>query len=246
MGQPNCALHQVWIVIIDLFNHLYTVVCWHTQEHSDPPVCFMPFLPSRYSRTLYAIVWSTSMRRLNLCSKISIDAPKEGKSTTAVGAFTHLQVKGLQLKLNQLSFYYHDLTATVGPKEFAGFAEITLLAEGIDVDIKVRAIPNTTALAGYAERAEWKRFLRIDHVEVHVSDNDDVHVTESNHPVLFTVFHPLLTACLRGALDDVEREHPERHGWCRCARVGHRCAACQGVRRCWASAWPRASYGVEE
>ena len=90
-----------------------------------------------------------------------IDAPKVGKSTAAVGAFTHLQVKGLQLKLNQLSFYYHDLTATVGPKGFTGLAEITLPAEGIDVDIKVRTIPNTTALAGRAERAEWKRFLRI-------------------------------------------------------------------------------------
>ena len=61
-------------------------------------------------------------------------------------------------------------------------------------------------------------------VEAHVSDNADAHVTESNHPVLLTVFHPLLTACLRGALDDVEREHPERHRWCRCARLGHRCA----------------------
>ena len=36
---------------------------------------------------------------------LEIDAPKVGKSTAAVGAFTHLQVKGLQLKLNQLSFY---------------------------------------------------------------------------------------------------------------------------------------------
>ncbi|KAH9987185.1 hypothetical protein BJV77DRAFT_1070649 [Russula vinacea] len=106
---------------------------------------------------------------------LEIDAPKEG----------------VQLKLNQLSFYYHDLTATVGPKEFTGLAEITLPAEGIDVDIKVRTIPNTTA--GLAERAERKRFLRIDHVEVHVSDNADVRVTESNHPVLLTV-------------DDVERE----------------------------------------
>lgn len=129
---------------------------------------------------------------------VEIATPTEGKSTAVVGALTHVHLKGLQLKLSQLSFYYHDLTATVGPKEFTGLAEITLPPEGIDVDIKVRTIPNTTA--GLAERAERKRFLRIDHVVVHVSDDTDVRVTESNHPVLLTMFRPLLTARLRGAL----------------------------------------------
>ncbi|KAI0276949.1 hypothetical protein BGY98DRAFT_982822 [Russula aff. rugulosa BPL654] len=127
-----------------------------------------------------------------------IAAPTEGKSTTTVGALTHTHIKGLQLKLSELSFYYHDLTATVGPKEFSGLAEISLPPEGIDVDIKVRTIPNTAA--GLAECAERKRFLRIDHVVVHVSEDVDVRVTKSNHPVLLTVFRPLLTARLRGAL----------------------------------------------
>ena len=129
---------------------------------------------------------------------LEIAAPKEGKSTTTVGALTHTHIKGLQLELSELSFYYHDLTATVGPKEFTGLAEISLPPEGIDVDIKVRTIPNTAA--GLAESAERKRFLRIDHVVVHVSDDVDVRVTKSNHPVLLTVFRPLLTARLRGAL----------------------------------------------
>ena len=202
------------------FQRLYTAVCWHTQEHSDPPVCFTPFCS--FSSFTYVVRYRTEyidgkiefvLEDLDISSigllpghvfirnitDLEIDAPKEGKATTAVGALTHLQIKGVQLKLNQLSFYYHDLTATVGPKEFTGLAEITLPAEGIDVDIKVRTIPNTTA--GLAERAERKRFLRIDHVEVHVSDNADVRVTESNHPVLLTVFRPLLTARLRGALE---------------------------------------------
>jgi hypothetical protein len=127
-----------------------------------------------------------------------IAAPTEGKSTTTVGTLTHTHIKGLQLKLNELSFYYHDLTATVGPKEFTGLAEITLPPEGIDVDIKVRTIPNTAA--GLAESAERKRFLRIDHIVAHVSEDVDVRVTKSNHPILLTVFRPLLTARLRAAL----------------------------------------------
>ena len=111
---------------------------------------------------------------------------------------THVHAKGLQLKLSQLSFYYRDLAATVGPSEFTGLAEITLPPEGVDVIIKLRTIPNTEA--GLAERAERQRYLRIDEVTVNVSDDVDVRVTESNHPVLLTVFRPLLTARLRGAL----------------------------------------------
>ena len=107
-------------------------------------------------------------------------------------------MKGLHLKLSQLSFYYRDLAATVGPAEFTGLAEITLPPEGVDVAIKIRTIPNTEA--GLAERAERQRFLRIDEVTVNVSDDVDVRVTESNHPVLLTMFRPLLTTRLRGAL----------------------------------------------
>jgi hypothetical protein len=111
---------------------------------------------------------------------------------------THVHVKGLRLKLSQLSFYYRDLAATVGPAEFTGLADITLPPEGVDVVIKIRTIPNTEA--GLAERAERQGFLRIDEVAVNISDDVDVRVTESNHPVLLTMFRPLLTMRLRGAL----------------------------------------------
>lgn len=129
---------------------------------------------------------------------IEIAAPSDGKSTTAVGALTKVHLKGLQLRLSQLSFYYRDLAASVGPAEFTGLAEITLPPEGVDIVVKVRTIPSTTE--GLAERAKRQRFLRVDEVQVNVSDNVDLHVTQSNHPVLLTVFRPLLTARLRAAL----------------------------------------------
>jgi hypothetical protein len=110
----------------------------------------------------------------------------------------HIHVKGLRLKLNQLSFYYRDLTATVGPAEFTGLAEITIPPEGVDIEIKIRTIPNTAT--GLAERAERQKFLRIDQVAVNISDDVNVRVTESNHPVLLTMFRPILTTRLRGAL----------------------------------------------
>jgi hypothetical protein len=129
---------------------------------------------------------------------VEIAAPSNGKPTTAVGTLMQVHMKGLQLKLSQLSFYYRDLTATVGPAVFTGLAEITLPAGGVDVDIKIRTIPNTAE--GLSERAERQRFLRIDLVAVNVSDDVDVRVTESNHPVLLSMFRPLLTSRLRGAL----------------------------------------------
>ncbi len=136
---------------------------------------------------------------------VEIAAPSDGTSSMAVGALTHVHVKGVQLQLSQLSFYYRDLTSTVGPSEFTGLAEITLPPEGVDLDIKVRLIPNTTA--GLEQRAEQKRFTRVDHVGISFSDDADVRVTESNHPVLLTMFRPLLTARLRSALQNTLSAH---------------------------------------
>ena len=124
-----------------------------------------------------------------------ISSPTNGTSSMAVGALTHVHVKGVQLKLSQVSFYYRDLTSTVGPKEFTGLAEVTLPSGGVDLDIKVRLIPSTPA--GLAERAEKKRFTRVDSISVNLSDDAEVRVTESNHQILVNIFGPLLTARLQ-------------------------------------------------
>ena len=129
---------------------------------------------------------------------VEIAAPSDGASSMAVGALTHVHIKGVQLQLSQLSFYYRDLSSTVGPKEFTGLAEVTLPPGGIDLDIKVRLIPNTPA--GLAERASEKRFTRVDNVSITLSDEAQVRVTESNHQLLLSLFSPLLTARLRHAL----------------------------------------------
>jgi hypothetical protein len=136
---------------------------------------------------------------------VEISAPSNGSSNMAIGALTQVHIKGVQLQLSQLSFYYRDLTSTVGPAEFTGLAEITLPPEGVDLDIKVRLIPSTPA--GLAERADQKRFTRVDHVDLSFSDEANVHVTESNHPVLLTMFRPLLTARLRSALQTALSTH---------------------------------------
>ncbi|KAI9437980.1 hypothetical protein H4582DRAFT_1951823 [Lactarius indigo] len=77
---------------------------------------------------------------------LDISSIDEGTSSTAVGALTHVHIKGVQLQLSQLSFYYRDLTSTVGP------------AAAVDLDIKVRLIPNTPA--GLAEATALSAHIR--------------------------------------------------------------------------------------
>ncbi|EMD36643.1 hypothetical protein CERSUDRAFT_136886 [Gelatoporia subvermispora B] len=132
---------------------------------------------------------------------IDITASSAGQADTAVGALTRVYVQALQVALREVSFYYKDKTASVGPAEFTGLLEFTLPPQGIDVDIVVRTIPNSPE--GLKEREKRKGFTEIRRVEVKVSDDVDISVSQSNHPVLVTVFKPVMLSRFRDALRTV-------------------------------------------
>ncbi|KAH9848172.1 hypothetical protein C2E23DRAFT_764248 [Lenzites betulinus] len=132
---------------------------------------------------------------------IDISAPAGGKADTAVGALTRVYLQGLQMQLKEVSFYYYDKTASIGPAEFTGVMALTLPPKGIDVDIVLRTIPNSTA--GLAERARRGGFVEIQRVDVQVSEDIELNVTESNHQILVAVFRPLMLSRLRAALQTV-------------------------------------------
>ncbi|EED79642.1 predicted protein [Postia placenta Mad-698-R] len=129
---------------------------------------------------------------------IDIKAPSAGQADTAVGALTRVYIQALQLALREVSFYYKDKTASVGPAEFTGLLEFTLPPQGIDVDVVVRTIPNSPE--GLKERARRSRFLEIQRVDVHVSEDVDLTIRESNHPILVSVFKPVMLSRFREAL----------------------------------------------
>ncbi|KAI0649580.1 hypothetical protein C8Q79DRAFT_901796 [Trametes meyenii] len=135
---------------------------------------------------------------------IDIKAPTAGEADTAVGALTRVYLQALQIQLKEVSFYYYDKTASVGPAEFTGILEFTLPPQGIDVDIVARTIPNSPS--GLQERAHRSGFLDIQRVDVKVSEDIDLTVKESNHQILIAVFRPLMLARLRGALQTVLAE----------------------------------------
>ncbi|KZT63810.1 hypothetical protein DAEQUDRAFT_770247 [Daedalea quercina L-15889] len=129
---------------------------------------------------------------------IDIQAPSGEQANTSVGSLTRIYIQALHLALREVSFYYKDKTATVGPAEFTGMLEFTLPPQGIDLDVVVRSIPNS--LEGLKERAQRGGFLEIQRVEARVSEDVDVKITQSNHSVLVSVFRPIMVGRFRDAL----------------------------------------------
>ncbi|TFY53591.1 hypothetical protein EVJ58_g9367, partial [Rhodofomes roseus] len=129
---------------------------------------------------------------------IDIQAPTSGQTNTAVGSLTRIYVQALHLALREVSFYYKDKTATVGPAEFTGLLEFTLPPQGIDVDVVVRSIPNSPE--GLKERERRGGFVEVQRVEARVSEDVDVRITQSNHSVLVSVFRPIMVSRFRDAL----------------------------------------------
>ncbi|KAI0760929.1 hypothetical protein BD413DRAFT_594282 [Trametes elegans] len=132
---------------------------------------------------------------------IDIKAPSAGQADTAVGALTRIYLQALQIQLKEVSFYYHDKTASVGPAEFTGILEFTLPPQGVDVDIVVRTIPNSPE--GLAERERRSGFVDIQRVDVKVSEDINLVVKQSNHQILVSVFRPIMLGRLRDALQTV-------------------------------------------
>ncbi|KAI0071485.1 hypothetical protein K474DRAFT_1668982 [Panus rudis PR-1116 ss-1] len=132
---------------------------------------------------------------------IDIKAPAVGQATTSMGSLTRIYVKGVQLEMKEISVYFLDKNASIGPAEFTGLLEFTLPPQGIDVDVVVRFIPNSPE--GLKERQRRGAFLDIQRVDVKVSDGVDIQVKKSNHAVLSTVFRPLIISRFRDALQTI-------------------------------------------
>ncbi|KAG1718945.1 hypothetical protein EDB19DRAFT_1898934 [Suillus lakei] len=119
-------------------------------------------------------------------------------TTTAIGTLTHIRMQAVQLSLKEVSFFYRDKAATVGPKDFTGLMEFILPPKGIDIDLKFRLIPNTPQ--GLKERERLGRFFIIERVEANVAEDVNMQVKQSNHPILASVFRPVIMLRFREAI----------------------------------------------
>jgi hypothetical protein len=108
----------------------------------------------------------------------------------------------MHLTLNDVSFWYRDKTASsITPNEFAGLLGLTLPTKGIDVDLKIRLIPSTIHSKSKDSRASLKHFHVIEKATVSISEDVNIEVKESNHPVLMTLFKPIMVMRLKDALE---------------------------------------------
>ncbi|KAF8193742.1 hypothetical protein BJ912DRAFT_230171 [Pholiota molesta] len=130
---------------------------------------------------------------------IRTSSPPSTASRTAIGTLMHIQIQALQLSLKDISFWYKDKTATVGPSDFTGLMGLTLPKKGVDVDLKIRLIPSTAT--GPNSREERKHFHVIERATVSISEDVSMEIRESNHAMFVTLFRPLLVTHLRQALE---------------------------------------------
>ena len=103
------------------------------------------------------------------------------------------------MHLKDVSFWYKDKHAVVAPGELTGLVEMRLPPQGINVDLKVRLIPSTAR--GKSSRAEQGRFHVVERCAVEISDEVEISVKESNHPVLVNVFSRLVKNRIKEALE---------------------------------------------
>lgn len=122
-------------------------------------------------------------------------------SHTAVGSLTHIRVQAMQLALRDVSFWYKDKTASIGPSEFSGLLAFNLPEKGVDVDLKIRMIPATTPGKGDGERERRGAFHVIEKVVVSIAEDIDLEVKESNHAILLSLFKPIFVMRFKEALE---------------------------------------------
>ncbi|KAJ4466871.1 hypothetical protein C8J55DRAFT_439193 [Lentinula edodes] len=138
------------------------------------------------------------------------DAPVQPESKTQLGTLTQIHIQAIQLAVSDISFYYKDKTASIGPSEYTGRLSLTLPPKGIDVDVKMRLIPAsaTTTLAPVTSSASLHRaFHVIEHLDVRITDEFELDIKDSNHGVMIAMFKPIMALRLKSALEGFVAEH---------------------------------------
>jgi len=130
---------------------------------------------------------------------IDIQTSSSSDAETKFGALTHIQVQAIQLELKDVSFWYKDKKATVGPGELTGLLGLTVPPQGVSVDLKVRLIPEN--LKGAQSRDSLRRFNIVEVASVNIHEDVEIAVRESNHPLLVGVFKPLVRRHVKEALE---------------------------------------------
>ena len=177
----------------------FLTFCFSRTEYKDDDIEFvLENLDISSFNILPSHVYIRNITDVDILTSDSSSAP----SRTAVGTLSHIRIQAVQLTLNDVSFWYRDKTASaITPNEFAGLLGLTLPTKGIDVDLKIRLIPSTIHANSKDSRTSLKHFHVIEKATVSISEDVNIEVKESNHPVLTTLFKPIMVNRLKDALE---------------------------------------------
>nr|GAT50053.1 predicted protein [Mycena chlorophos] len=136
-------------------------------------------------------------------TEVDVHTSKTTDNTeTSSGAATHIRLQAVQLALKDVSFYYKDKDAKIpANNHYTGLLTMTLPPQGIDVDIRVRLIPDAK------DREATCSYHVIEHLDVHIADSCKIDVHESNHSILLSLFRPLFNKRFRQAVARSLSEH---------------------------------------
>jgi hypothetical protein len=135
---------------------------------------------------------------------VNLSKPSAGSDTeTKFSSRTQIHFKGVQLKLNDVSFWYEDVN--LKPiKNISGLMGINIPPQGLDVDIILGLRPQPSAKAQSPQNQH--AFFNVERVLVDLND-PTFNIRKSNHPILFTAFKPLVRSRLETTVQNAIKEH---------------------------------------
>ena len=186
-----------FVFLFFLFRFTFLTLCLSRTEFKDDDIEFV--LENLDISSFNILPSHVYIRNI---TDVDIQTSGSASSRTAVGTLSHIRIQAMHLTLNDVSFWYRDKKASaIAPNEFAGLLGLTLPTKGIDVDLQIRLIPSTIHTNSKDSRASLKHFHVIEKAAVSISEDVNIEVKESNHPVLTTLFKPIMVARLKDALE---------------------------------------------
>lgn len=146
--------------------------------------------------------------RAKITTLADLDISQEAsnkEAQTNVQGHTRIRLQGVQLALKEVSFYYHDKTGSAGPDTFTGMLDITLPEKGVDVDLALAMIPVNDSMKSKEQRAQ-SGFFDVKYVHIDLSDQMELSVRKTNHPILASVFKPMVRSRFSSTLERALRE----------------------------------------
>lgn len=127
----------------------------------------------------------------HISTTLNMDIDKESGAADAVtdaSTRSTLDIKGMSMTLNEVSFWYHDPSLKLA-SQLTGLMDITIPPRGVEAQVTFNLLPTQS---GSAKRQRRGRFHDITKVQVHLSSDTGITLKKTNHPIISSAFKPFV------------------------------------------------------